>query len=270
MLTAARLVCLYGLFGEALKAGISEKGALSAEAAATLKLESRYHSIFEEGAILHPDTSVTFASSEDVWFRLLRGDGGTPVFSFSETVRQAMAESDSGLLDLTGSEDPVCFIPGTRAVIPTLSQDEFDHLSFRFDYLTGAFGEVVTRYRPVMQSAEPSPKMQEIADTLLQGRYLFEDGRDILVTKDGRHWPFSVLSMGQRETLWVINLMLAGSEDFLIVEEPEGHLSGEESAIMGELIRLYVENGGQITLTTKSPNLIDQLPAGRLCPAFDC
>jgi hypothetical protein len=269
MLTAARLVCLYGLSGEALKTGFAEKSALSVKAAATLKLESRFHSIFEEGAVLHKNTEVTFMMSEDIWFRLVQGDEGTPAFSFSETLERAMEENNGGLLDQIRSGEPACFVPGTRAVIPTLSQDEFDHLSFRFDYLTGAFGEVVTRYRPVMQAVAPSPRMQELADTLLQGRYIFEDGRDTLVSEDGRHRPFSILSMGQKEALWPVNLMLAGKEGFLIVEEPEGHLSPGECALMGELIRAYVENGGQITLTTKSPELVLHLPEDRICPVFD-
>lgn len=271
-LTASRLVCLYELAGEAFENAFSDHGAMSTQAALILKLESRIFSLFEDLVDLSEETEVTFYASEGDWFCLQRGEEGELEVSFSTSLEEKFAQNDAGEPGVVPpfTARTFCYVPGTRALIPSLTQNEFDHLSFQFDYLTGAFGEEVTFLRPKMATAPTDPAMQKMADEILQGHYAFEEGRDMLVLSTRRRIPFSRLTMGQRDALWLLNLMLTRTDGELIVREPDAHLSREETILMGKIISMYVKRGGKIFMTTRNEDLIAALPDCKICPDFYC
>jgi len=98
--------------------------------------------------------------------------------------------------------------------------------------------------------------------TVLKGEYgkdrIYGDG---IYLNDETYVKLSQASSGQQEAVWILMqtflLLLNREKVFLIIEEPEAHLSPEAQKSLVELITLLLkENDSQVLITTHSPYIL--------------
>lgn len=170
------------------------------------------------------------------------------------------------------------FIPAGRSILSILSGQL---TPFGFDFFMTAFSKQVDKIKPafnqqpieelikssVLENKNPNYKealnlaIQKVK-TVLKGEYgkdrIYGDG---IYLDDETYVKLSMASSGQQEAVWILMqtfvLLLNREKVFLVIEEPEAHLSPEAQKSVVELITLLLkENESQVLITTHSPYIL--------------
>ena len=179
------------------------------------------------------------------------------------------------------------FIPAGRSVITSLSLQRYnidlrDHNSddfiegMKLDHLMKIFIERIEKARMLwtipewpnqrFHNREPSHQKQiqiaqDLLDTVLQGKYRYNNGREFLEFASGQTSPINFASSGQQEVLWILLflflLILTQRKVFLVIEEPEAHLFPIAQKQVIDLVALLANQAdNQIIVTTHSPYIL--------------
>ncbi|MDR2762447.1 MAG: ATP-binding protein [Planctomycetaceae bacterium] len=130
---------------------------------------------------------------------------------------------------------------------------------------------VSEKYKPddLPQSIGFGKKIYQFANQILKGHYCNENKKDYICTESGKKYPLDSLSAGQNEAIWTLYNILyfvlfngAANIDttFLVIEEPESHLSLEDQQNMILALTLFVKNNcNRLILTTHSTGIVKPL-----------
>lgn len=168
------------------------------------------------------------------------------------------------------------FIPASRSFFAFLERGIFSFLSNNqaLDPFLTTFGSVYESMKRLdytykaknLRSQSKKKEVREEIDSLVEkilcGKYLYEKGKDFIVTSK-RRVSLANSSSGQQETLplaiMISSLAYFGSDRTVYVEEPEAHLFPSAQRDVVELIATvfnYRPNQLQFFITTHSPYIL--------------
>jgi predicted ATP-dependent endonuclease of OLD family len=103
------------------------------------------------------------------------------------------------------------------------------------------------------------------SDKILKGKVMLDSKTDSLILSDNVKIPLSNTSSGQQESSWILivlqYLVSIGTNNFLVIEEPESHLDPKTQALIMEVIGLYAnqivsDKYNHVIITTHSPYIL--------------
>jgi AAA15 family ATPase/GTPase len=164
------------------------------------------------------------------------------------------------------------FIPASRSFFAFLERSIFSFLSNNkaLDPFITTFGSVYENVKRVdyrlmerkIKNKEIQDEINGLVEKILCGKYLYEKGKDFIVT-EGRRVSVANSSSGQQETLplaiMISSLASYSSDRTVYVEEPEAHLFPSAQRDVVELIATvfnFRPNQLQFFITTHSPYIL--------------
>ena len=168
------------------------------------------------------------------------------------------------------------FIPASRSFFAFLERGIFSFLSNNqaLDPFLTTFGSVyesmkrldytykVRNLKSQNKNKEVGEEIERLVEKILCGKYLYEKGKDFIVTSK-RRVSLANSSSGQQETLpltiMISSLAYFSSDHTVYVEEPEAHLFPSAQRDVVELIATvfnYRSNQLQFFITTHSPYIL--------------
>ena len=114
----------------------------------------------------------------------------------------------------------------------------------------------------VWRSARRSEDIHQALNQIFGGEIIEEDGRELVLTEDGRKIPFAALSSGQQELLPLVTVLPEMSEQteerslLVYIEEPEAHLFPKSQSRLIEVLAAITfrpKASIRMVLTTHSP-----------------
>ncbi|NUN99353.1 MAG: ATP-binding protein [Saprospiraceae bacterium] len=182
--------------------------------------------------------------------------------------------------DFFSYDGEILFTPANRSLLAIFP----DHLqaiySNDFDSLTAAFLRRIATLKPALNQPLkelikelsfskkniPNQKVIQLSlekiELVLKGEYrIGNSGEERIYFDEKSYIKLSMASSGQQEAVWILMqiflLLLNREKVFLVIEEPEAHLSPEAQKSVVELITLLLkENGSQVLITTHSPYIL--------------
>lgn len=167
------------------------------------------------------------------------------------------------------------FIPAGRSFFANLQSSIFSFLSTNnaldpFLIQFGSFYERVKSFSRYPRRIKPKDltnieKIDNISNIILNGKYVFDKGKDYLLLNDNRQIDISNASSGQQETLPLalifrfLQYVRFVSGTTLYIEEPEAHLFPTAQRYIVELIATIFNsssNNYQFFITTHSPYIL--------------
>jgi AAA15 family ATPase/GTPase len=184
------------------------------------------------------------------------------------------------------------FIPAGRSAFSSL-RNELDPAAYPTirDFLEWRFIRLVNRVRrsfsgyllqPMIDALDSNKKsiprkvkatkIKALSDKILRGEYKSLKGEDYIESSSvKKRFPISLASSGQQEAIWillyVLDVIMARSITFSVIEEPEAHLFPESQRLIMQALTLYANWPGkeqkcprnQLMLTTHSPYTLTPL-----------
>jgi len=171
-----------------------------------------------------------------------------------------------------GGGRELIFIPAGRGMLSTLS-DQLERIDRgRLDGVMGLFLERVNLVRPIFQKflSEIIEERRvlncggidydrlELAEKLIRrilgGRYRYDSDGEKIFFDNGRYIRLKFCSSGQKEALWMVLLiflvLLEDQQVFMVIEEPEAHISPKVQEDILNLIALMCNTGKSQVLVT--------------------
>lgn len=249
-------------------------------------IRDKFFRFFGSPTSLNPNMSLTYEYRKETVISIVRVADSIDItlskgiLDFLQGIRKNDSQQLKQAIDvLFDDEKNTIILPAGRDLI-----SGFGNL---FDYLFATmedeekklwdpalldFQKNLLRIRPQFESAveidcENFPdkvllaKIRKKMKDIMKGEYKFQNGQErILVEKSRKSISLSHASSGQKESVWVLNLLfyhlLIGKKVFCIIEEPETGLFPETQKRISEFLALMTNQGNDFLLTTNSPYII--------------
>lgn len=197
-------------------------------------------------------------------------------------LRLDLERIENRINDFFDDDREIQFIPASRSLLTSLPEHLQGIETNGLDFLMTLFLTEISRIKPAFDHSldqlleeksiflkEEKLPNQEVLElsiqkikSVLKGEYRISDsGEEKIYFDDKKYIKLSMASSGQQEAVWILMqtflLLLNREKVFLVIEEPEAHLSPEAQKSVVELITLLLkENDSQVLITTHSPYIL--------------